>query len=56
MPKNNIGGKRTSKDATWNRLKKMGRYTEEGIPQVQMDGEDARRFIESIPSSRDERY
>ena len=49
MPKNNIGGKRTSKDTTWNRLKRIGRYTEDGIPQVQMDGEEAERYIQNIP-------
>lgn len=53
MPKDNIGGKRASKDATWNKLKKIGqrvgRYSEEGIHQIQIDGEEANNFIQNIP-------
>jgi len=36
-------------NSTWGKLKKLGNFTQEGIPQVQMDGEKARNFIENIP-------
>ena len=40
-------------NATWNRLKKLGqsvgRYSEEGIHQIQIDGEEARKYMENLP-------
>ena len=40
-------------NSTWNKLRKLGervgRYSEEGIHQVQIDGEEARKYIENIP-------
>lgn len=43
----------TGNNSTWNKLKKLGqsvgRYSEEGIHQVQIDGEEARRYMENLP-------
>ena len=40
-------------NSTWGKLKKLGervgRYSEEGIHQIQIDGEEARKFMQDIP-------